>query len=247
MQYSYSRAELYVQCPYRYRLKYMDGMKAMDKYDPQDALILGTAFHKCIEESIEDAIAWYYNQYPIITDLHVEEAMKLEVIGGKARRMIEPGECIFEMKIDFPEYVGYIDCLRQMADGTWSIVDFKYSSSPDRYRDSKQIGVYAHYARLMGYDVQSGWFLVAPKIRIRRKKEEMDEEFRIRLKGEMDDPSFRPTLVPARLDGYEEFAETLVRIRSERLWPKCPTRLCAWCEYQRYCESNGADMIDVAL
>ena len=247
MQYSYSRAELYNQCPYRYRLKYLDGLKAMDKYDPQDALILGIAFHKCIEESVEDAIAWYYAQYPIITDLHVEEAMKLEIIGEKARRMIEPGECVFEMKIDFPEYVGYIDCLRQTADGTWSIVDFKYSSSPDRYRDSKQIGVYAHYARLMGYDVQSGWFLVAPKIRIRRKKEETDEDFRLRLKGEMDDPSYRPTLVQARLDGYEEFAETLVRIRSERLWPKCPTRLCAWCEYQRYCESNGSDMIDVAL
>lgn len=247
MQYSYSRVEVYDQCPYRYRLRYIDGLKEMDKYDPQDPLIVGTAFHRCIEESVPDAIAWYYAQYPIITDLHVEEAMKLEVIGEKARAMLDLGRCEFEVKVQTPDYLGFIDCLRPMPDGSWCIVDFKYSSSPDRYRDSKQIGVYAHYARLMGYDVQSGFFLVAPKIRIRRKKGEMDEDFRLRLREEMAKPDYRPTLVPARMDGWEDFRDGILRIENERLWPKRPGKLCPWCPYQRYCESDGQDMIDVAL
>lgn len=247
MQYSYSRVEVYNQCPYRYRLRYIDGLKEMEKYDPQDALILGTAFHKCIEESVEDAIAWYYSQYPIITDLHVEEAMKLEVIGGKARGMLDLGSCEFEVKVQTSEYLGFIDCLRRTADGSWSIVDFKYSSSPDRYRDSKQIGVYAHYARLMGYDVQSGWFLVAPKIRIKRGKNESDVDFRLRLRGELEKPDYRPVLVSARMDGWEDFRDGILMIEKETLWPKRPGRLCSWCPYQRYCESGGKDMIDVAL
>lgn len=247
MQYSYSRVELYGQCPYHYRLRYVDQLKPMERYDPQDALILGTAFHKCIEESIPDAIEWYYSQYPIITDLHVEEAMKLEAIGEKARRWINPDNALFEVKIDTPDYVGYIDCLEQTPYGDWIIVDFKYSSSPDRYKDSKQIAVYAHYARQMGYDVQSGYFLVAPKIRIRRKKDETDSDFRIRLRNEIESPLFSPAMISARMDGFEDFENEVERIKREKKWPKNPTRLCDWCEYQRYCESDGKDLIDISL
>ena len=46
---SYSRVECFKQCPYKYKLKYVDEIKTLPNYDADNALHIGTMLHKAIE------------------------------------------------------------------------------------------------------------------------------------------------------------------------------------------------------
>ena len=148
MQFSYSRVDCYSKCNHQFKLRYIDKLKTYDDYDPLSPLTLGTALHKGIETSLKDAIQEYYNSYPIISDKHIEEAIKLENLIPKVKQILEteyPGGK-HEVKIETPEFIGYIDYLYPISDGTYGIIDFKYSNSVDRYMESKQLHVYKYYA-----------------------------------------------------------------------------------------------------
>ena len=254
---SYSRVECYEKCPFHYRLRYRDKLKAMGKFDPQDPLVLGNAFHTAIEVSPEQAVEWYKSQYPIITDLHVEECMKLLRIGALAKDMVDSlcggNKPIFEYGIYDREYdwMGFVDCLIPRGEGTFTLLDFKYSSSVDRYLTSPQLAIYRHMLGRLGYYVYDAYFIVAPKIGIRRKKDEQTEEFRMRLKAELDAYSLSDIhLIRPSIDGYKavrDYLKLMEKIRSTDEFPMNKTRLCSWCEYQRYCESGGKDLTDILL
>ena len=92
MQFSYSRVDCFKKCPYQFKLRYVDGLKTYDEYEAQDALRLGTALHTGIEKDIQTAIQEYYNSYPIITDAHITEAIKLETLIPKVKAVIPEGQ-----------------------------------------------------------------------------------------------------------------------------------------------------------
>ena len=254
---SYSRAETYSKCPYQYYLRYREGLKTYPKYDPQDPLIVGNAFHMAIETSPEEAVEWYKSQYPIITDLHVEECMKLLRIAGLAKAVVYGLSAgvtpIFEYGVYDEEYdwVGYMDCLIPRGNGVYTLLDFKYAASVERYITSPQLAIYRHMLKRRGYTVADAYFVVAPKICIRRKKEETDEQFRMRLNEELDAYSMndihliRPTIDGAK--AVREYIKLMKEIRSAGIFPMNKTRLCNWCEFQRYCESEGNDLTDIEL
>lgn len=254
---SYSRAETYSKCPYQYYLRYREGLKTYPKYDPQDPLIVGNAFHMAIETSPEQAVEWYKSQYPIVTDLHIEECMKLLRIGTLAKTIVDSLSAgsapIFEYGVYDEEYdwIGYMDCLIPRAKGVFTLLDFKYASSVDRYITSPQLAIYRHMLGRRGYTVADAYFVVAPKINIRRKKDETDEEFRMRLNGELDAYTaedihlIRPTIDGAK--AVREYIKLMKEIRSTEEFPRNATRLCSWCAYQRYCESDGNDLTDIDI
>ena len=254
---SYSRAETYSKCPFQYRLRYRDGLKTYPTFDPQDPLIIGNAFHMAIETSPEEAVEWYKSQYPIITDLHVEECMKLLRIAGLAKAVVYGLSAgvtpIFEYGVYDEEYdwVGYMDCLIPRGNGVYTLLDFKYAASVERYITSPQLAIYRHMLKRRGYTVADAYFVVAPKICIRRKKEETDEQFRMRLNEELDAYSMndihliRPTIDGAK--AVREYIKLMKEIRSAGIFPMNKTRLCNWCEFQRYCESEGNDLTDIEL
>ena len=254
---SYSRAECYAKCPFQYRLRYRDGLKTYPTFDPQDPLIVGNAFHMAIETSPEEAVEWYKSQYPIITDLHVEECMKLLRIAGLAKAVVYGLSAgvtpIFEYGVYDEEYdwIGYMDCLIPRGNGIYTLLDFKYASSVDRYATSPQLAIYRHMLKRCGYTVADAYFVVAPKISIRRKKEETDEQFRMRLNEELDAYSvndihlIRPTIDGAK--AVREYVKLMKEIRSTEEFPRNRTKLCMWCSYQRYCESEGNDLTDIEL
>lgn len=254
---SYSRAECYAKCPFQYRLRYRDELKTLPTYDAQDPLIVGNAFHMAIETSPEEAVEWYKSQYPIITDLHVEECMKLLKIGGLARQLVYSmtggAAPIFEYGVYDEEYewLGYMDCLIPRGGMTFTLLDFKYASSVDRYASSPQLAVYRHMLKRRGYTVADAYFVVAPKISIRRKKDETDEEFRMRLKDELDAYTaddihlIRPTIDGTKV--VREYIKLMKEIRSAEEFPRNPTKLCSWCQYRRYCESQGKDLTDIEI
>ena len=109
-QFSHSRVESFRQCPYKFKLRYIDELKMLPNDDPTNALIIGTALHTGIEKDVKTAIEEYYMSYPVINDNHVTEAMKLEkVIPMMKEQLPIGGE--FEVKIECEEFIGFIDYL----------------------------------------------------------------------------------------------------------------------------------------
>lgn len=106
---SHSKVETFESCPYRYDLRYNQGIKTIPPDNADNALFLGTALHTGLEKDVQTAIHEYFMSYPVISDAQVNEAMKLEVMIPKAAAMIPPGE--HEVKIEDDDFIGFIDLL----------------------------------------------------------------------------------------------------------------------------------------
>lgn len=175
MQVHYSAIALYENCPYQYKLRYIDEIETIFNCDPQNALTLGTALHKGAETDLETAIRGYYDSYPIIDDRHVTEAMKLEYWIPKLKETVPEGE--HEVYFETPDYAGTIDllvpteltleekddmcckcdkqddcgyccsgqCNRNKFANYYDIYDFKYSNNIDNYMKSPQLHLYKHF------------------------------------------------------------------------------------------------------
>lgn len=76
--YSYSKVSTYSNCPRQYKYRYVDKLKVYDDFEADNALIVGTTIHLGIEQGLDVAIMYYKQQFPRITDKHIEEIMKLE-------------------------------------------------------------------------------------------------------------------------------------------------------------------------
>lgn len=177
MQVSYSRVSTHKKCPYQFKLRYLDELQTIFNADPQNALVIGHALHTGIEHDVRTAVNEYYNAYPIIDDVHVTEAMKLEYLIPKVKEMLPEGK--HEVKIETDDFVGYIDLLA-LAELTmeekddiccecdeenncgyscsgrcprgkyayYDIYDFKYSNNVNSYMTSEQLHLYKYFFEL---------------------------------------------------------------------------------------------------
>ena len=244
MQYSYSRADCFNKCQYQYKLRYVDQLVAIDEYDPRSPLILGTAVHTGIETDVDSAIQFYYSQYPVITDAHIEEAIKLTNLIPKVKNIL-PANGTFEVEISTPNFRGYIDYLYPLDDGTYGIIDFKYSNNVDNYLKSNQLHIYKYFAeKTLHIKVSKIQFLFIPKIQIRQKKSESQIQFRKRLFEVLSEAN--PNLVPI---AYEEskvdkFLNDVQTIENTSDFTKNVSKLCDWCEFKNLClKEDDIDML----
>ena len=110
MQVSYSRVGCYGSCPYQYKLRYLDKLKTLPDQEPDNALYLGTAIHEAFETgNAEDAIKSYRSNYYMLTDAHINEEIKLEMLVPKVLALLPPAE--WEVEISTDDFIGYIDRL----------------------------------------------------------------------------------------------------------------------------------------
>ena len=91
-------------------MRYVDGLDTIPNTDADNALILGTALHTGIEEGVEQALDFYKNSFPVLTDDHIHEMMKLEAMIPKAKAMLPPGGT-FELPIGNGDFIGFMDYL----------------------------------------------------------------------------------------------------------------------------------------
>ena len=57
MRFSYSRIECFANCPYQYKLRYIDKLKTLPDQQADNALYLGTALHLGLETgSVEQMV-----------------------------------------------------------------------------------------------------------------------------------------------------------------------------------------------
>ncbi len=261
----YSAVSTFERCPYQYRLRYIDGVEVLDDYEPTDALKIGTALHRGIEIDVPTAIQEYYNSYPIITDAHITEAIKLEAMIPKVKAVIPEGQ--HEVFFEYGAFKGTIDLLVpvenpivyhteertgeegtvETLDGNWyDIYDFKYSNNIDRYLESPQLHVYKYFAeKALGIKVRKLYFVFAEKTMIRQKKTEDLNQFRLRLKHTLEGAQVQVREVSYDANKVLEFMQNQVKILTCTDYIKTPSKLCDWCEYQNYCEKQ--EVLNMAL
>lgn len=251
MQMSYSRVSSFEQCPFKWKLRYIDQFETIDKCDPGDALKLGTALHEGIEMDVETAIHNYFRSYPIIGDLHENEAIKLRALIPKAKAILPPGG-EFERLLECDDFKGFIDYLvpiQTSSEGftdTFDIYDFKYSNNVSRYMESEQLHVYKYFAeKLLGIKIRNLYFLFVPKTMIRQKKTEELFQFRKRLAETLE--SMEPWIERVEYDPNKviDFLTSTKHVVECEEYEKRPSRLCSWCQFEDYCKSNGENDIDI--
>ncbi len=245
-QFSHSRLESYIQCPYKYKLRYLDRVKMLDNYEPTNAFVIGSAMHLGIEKDIKTAIDWYYNQYPIINDEHINEAMKLEVIIRMMKATLPSGGK-FEVKIDDPDFVGYIDYLVEVEPNVYDIYDFKYSNNIERYIESDQLHLYKYYFEKNNplKTIRNLNYMFAPKIQLKQKKKnktnKFDEDiqtFRRRFMSELNDKSITIKTVKYNQFKVLDYLTNIKRCLEETEFSKHESKLCYFCEYRPICEES---------
>ena len=200
----YSAVSTFENCPYQYKLRYINKVEMLDDYDPADALKIGTALHRGIEVDTSTAIQEYYNSYPVISDQHITEAIKLETMIPKVKEVIPEGE--HEVFFQYGAFKGTIDLLvptedyevNSITDDSGHVVpkveqyfdiyDFKYSNNVDRYMQSEQLHVYKYFAeKALNIRIRKLYFVFVQKVQIRQKKTEDLNQFRLRLKNTLQD------------------------------------------------------------
>lgn len=107
---SHSRVETFVNCPRKFEFRYINKISAPKNLDPDCALTIGTFLHMAIEKDIKTAIKYYYDQFPIITNKHIEEVIKIEYWIPKILEII-PRFSVHEIRIENNDFVGCIDFL----------------------------------------------------------------------------------------------------------------------------------------
>ena len=254
----YSAVSTFENCPYQYKLRYIDNVEMLDDYEATDALKIGTALHRGIEIDVPTAIREYYNSYPIITDAHITEAIKLETLIPKVKAVIPEGQ--HEVFFEYGAFKGTIDLLVpveaplvyhteertgkegtvERLDGDWyDIYDFKYSNNIDRYLESPQLHVYKYFAeKALGIKVRKLYFVFAQKVLIRQKKTEDLNQFRLRLKSTLQEAQVQVKEVSYDTNKVIDFMQNQVNILTCTDYKKQPSRLCDFCEYQEYCEKQ---------
>ena len=251
MQVSHSRVETFNQCSWKFKLRYIDEIKMIPDLEPTDPLIIGTCLHTGLEKDVKTAIQQYYSSYPIITDAHIEEAIKLEAVIPMCKALLPVGG-ICEEKIECPEFIGFMDYLVPVGNEegceVYDLYDFKYSNNKDRYSQSGQLHEYKWYFERTNPNkkIRNMYFLFAPKVSIRRKRkprQETLEEFRLRLKGELK--KVQPELMQIHYnpEKVKEFLTSAKECRTATTFSKNQSKLCDWCEYQSLCEKGDDTMV----
>lgn len=254
---SHSRIECFEGCPYRYDLKYNQGIKTIPPDNADNALFLGTALHTGLEKGVEAAVHEYFMSYPVITDAHINEAMKLEYIIPKAKALI-PDDGEFEVKVEDDDFIGFIDLLvpsrteqklngeHQILPNVYDLYDFKYSNNVSKYKDSPQLHLYKYFweKNNPGKVIRNLYFLFVPKVNIKQKKTEDLFQFRKRIQDELQ--QVEPSVVPIEYDP-EKVIQWMCSVKHSleaTEFPKSKSWLCNYCEYNDYCQ-KGNDFMNL--
>jgi len=239
-------------------MRYVAGIDTIPNTDPDNALILGTALHTGIEEGVEKALEFYQNSFPILTDDHVNEMMKLEALIPKAKALLPPGGK-FELPIGNADFIGFMDYLVPMGwmaknafNNPWGedvqvfdLYDFKYSNNVGSYLESGQLHEYKYWYELThpGHRIRNMAFLFIPKPKIRQKKTETLLQFRERLREELKNAQPTISFIDYEPLKIVDFLTDVKHMVESTDFPKNPNHFCGWCEYEEYCQKGWDYML----
>lgn len=236
-KWSYSRVGCYNQCPYRYKLRYLDKLRTLPDQTANNALYLGSGLHKGIETTTEQGVADYLSHYYVLTDDIVSWSLQLEYWIPKVKDLLPEGGK-HEVEISDERFIGYADYV--CGD---SLYDFKFTNNVTRYLENpEQLSIYKYFLEKENPDriFNHLYFIFVPKLLVRKKKTETIQMFRQRLYRELDKLEVQVAEVPYIENSVTLFLDDCKRIEETADYSKNMSRLCDWCEYREYC-LNGEE------
>jgi phage nucleotide-binding protein len=236
MQYSHSKVECHISCPYKYKLRYVDKLKTIPDHSADNALICGNTIHMGAEKDLKSALDFYYSNYPIITDRHVEEVMKFEYLIPKIHELLADINVYKkEFRINTPRFIGIVDLITKNDDGSVDVFDYKYSNNYEKYSESPQLHLYKYFLEQIGFKVRKLGFIFIPKVSIRQKQEETLYQFRKRLDQELKDSKIKIMEIKYDASKVIEYMDSIINITEDDKYKKNPTSYCSWCDYEKLC------------
>lgn len=236
MRYSHSRVECHNNCPYQYKLRYVEHIKTVQAPEADNALICGNTIHKGAETDLKQAIEFYYSNYPIINDNHINEVIKFEYLIPKIHEILANVNVYKkEFRINTNRFIGIVDLITKNDDGSVDVFDYKYSNNYEHYAESPQLHLYKYFLEQIGFKVRKLGFIFIPKISIRQKQEENLYQFRKRLQEELRNSEIKIMEIQYNAEKVAEWMDNIINITEDNEFKKNPTNLCSWCEYQEYC------------
>lgn len=248
-RFHFSTAECFENCPARWFFRYGQGLQALESDDPANALIVGTALHRGVETDVDTALHEYFMSYPVITDAHINEAIKLQHWIPRVKEIVPDG--LHEVQMQSEWYEGTMDLLvpctkhdTSLPHGQFDLYDFKYSNNQQHYMESRQLHVYKYFCeQIAGKRIRNMFFVFVPKVNIKQKKTESLEDFRKRLLMTMQELDVEVKQVVYDPQKVIDFFETCMKIQYTQDFEKCQSYLCEWCEYKEYCLKGENHMI----
>lgn len=241
MRYSYSNVSTFATCPYKWYLQYVEKLKTLPECNADNPLWLGLALHKGIElGSVDACLDEYKSHFNVLTDENINWMIQLEYQLPRVLEVLPPGG-EHEIKIETDGFVGFIDYLVEDT-----IYDFKFSNNIDSYLTSPQLSIYKNYLEKVRPDVKVNHlkYIFVPKVGIRQKLKakppETLMEFRNRLLEHLEATEIKVIEVEYDESSVTQFNDCCKYIDHCKQFPKNEGRLCAWCQYERYCK-NGED------
>ena len=236
---SYSKIDVFWSCPYLYKLRYLDKLKAKPDERPDCALYEGTSIHEAIEKRDKThGLNVYKSNYKEVNLAHDIEMYKLEKAMDMAISEVPHGE--YEYKLMTDDFIGYIDMLVKVDEGVYDLYDFKFSNSD--YKDSGQVHVYSYYyEKITGNKIRDIYYVMIPKCpdkyqegcNIDELKEKIDKYYRTH--------TIRYDKVDFDRQKVNYFFARKALMEKEKAFDKRYSFKCGWCEFQRYCSTNGRD------
>ena len=94
------------------------------------------------------------------------------------------------------------------------------------------------YIQKLGFKVRNIGYLFIPKTSIRMKKTEDSYQFRKRLQATMKNQKLQLVKVDYDANKVKEFFDEISILEKDNTYEKNETRLCDWCDYKEYCQSD---------
>jgi len=241
-QFSHSRVSTYESCPRQFQYRYIDKLRTVHAPEADNALINGNALHTGAEKGERAMLDWYFKQFSLIDDDQINESMKLSVILPKLQQFLITldGPFQHEYLIDQPGFKGFVDLI--VGDGIVDLYDYKYSNNVDNYLKSAQLHLYKYYLEKEGFTVNRLGYVFVPKVathgkyaKVKQRKDEDIYHFRKRFIEVVKQSEIRVEYVDYDFSKVEQFWKSIGHIEAVTHYPKNPTFLCDWCDYNRFC------------
>lgn len=240
MKVSYSRVSSFNQCPYKYKLRYVEKIRTIKSQEANNALYMGTALHEGLENDLKACIKSYVSNYYILNDKNLDEIQKFKFLIPRMKPLIPEG--INEIEIIDNDFTGFIDLLVPTdKEGVYDMYDFKYSNNKANYQLSPQLHLYKYfYEKQTKNKIRDMYFLFVPKVQIRQKKTEDLYQFRKRIDEELENTFEKLEFMKIKYDSKKviEFLLDVKKLYDCEDFEKRPSYLCNWCEYKDYCEKG---------